>query len=178
MRRALVMTAVAATAVAGCSGGSHKSSSHSSGAPLGAERSTATRWWSNSAVSAGSKIDPAHPKAAAGKLHPSDTDYCGMLSDTLKARKSILPGASASDPALQQAATAFIAEIERVAPLQVKGAWDVLGTVIIALAKGGSTPTALPSMDTAAVTQAATTVATDAKKRCGLDLSQVTAANH
>jgi hypothetical protein len=171
MRRALAaVLTVGVVAVAGCSsGGSHSSSG---GAGADATNPPAKRWWSNSAVSAGSTIDPAHPDAEAGKLHPSDAEYCAMLSDTLKAGKSILPGVTAKDPALLAATTAFVAEIQKTAPSAVTSAWSTLAPVIIGLAKAGG----VPSANTGEVTQAATTIATDAKTRCGLNLAGITAA--
>jgi hypothetical protein len=153
--------------VGGCSSSKHKSSTSSTAS------NAATRWWSNSAVKVGSTIDAAHPDAAAGSLHPSRSDYCGMLKQTLKAGKSILPSGKANDPKLLTGTKAFVAEIEAVAPAEVSDSWRVLGPVIINLVKGGGTIPTGAGATTAKNLQAAQAINTDAKKNCSLDLSAV-----
>jgi hypothetical protein len=135
---------------------------------------TATRWWSNSADSSGSKIDMAHPAAAAGKLHPSETEYCAMLEQTVAAQKSILPGVTAKDPALLASAEAFVAEIQAVAPSSVAASWKVLGTAVTAIVSSGGDLTKVKDLDAAAVQKASTAIAADAKSSCGVNLSSAT----
>jgi hypothetical protein len=159
---------VIAVSVAGCSSSKHKSSTSGTGAS-----NAATRWWSNSAVKVGSTIDAAHPDAAAASLHPSRSDYCGMLKQTLNAGKSILPSGKANDPKLLTGTKAFVAEIEAVAPTEVTDSWRVLGPVIIDLVKGGGTIPTGAGATTAKNLQAAQAINTDAKKNCSLDLSGV-----
>jgi len=168
---ALVVT----VSVAGCSG-AHHGSSHAAKTSSASSPSSfvATRWWSNSAVTAGSKISSAHPDAAAADLHASRADYCGMLKQTVAAGKSILPGITATDPALLTSTKAFIAEIEQVAPAGITGQWQVLGPTVLALVKSGGDTTALPSVDLGAVTKAADAISADSTKNCGVDLSSVT----
>ncbi|HEX3334935.1 MAG TPA: hypothetical protein VHS54_00650 [Jatrophihabitans sp.] len=162
---------------AACSGGSGGSVGPGSGgsAPAGAASSSATavatRWWSNSAARSGTTIDPKNPQAAAGHLHASKADYCAMLNQTVAAGKSILPGVTANDPALLTSTKAFVAEIEAVAPPTVAGAWKELGSAVIALVGSGGDPAMVNGVDAAAVRQAASTVAADAKRSCRVDLS-------
>jgi len=163
---------VIASSMAGC-GGAHHRSPHA-GKTSAPSSFVATRWWSNSAVTVGSKISSTHPEAAAAKLHASQADYCGMLKQTVAAGKSILPGITATDPALLTSTKAFIAEIEQVAPAGITGQWQVLGPTVLALVKSGGDTTALPSVDLGAVTKAADAISADSTKNCGVDLSSVT----
>jgi hypothetical protein len=163
---AVVATLCAAMAVAGCS--SHSSSKKPTATP-------ATRWWSNAAVSSGSTIDPGDPSAAAAKLHSSRSDYCGMLKSALSNGSAIL--ASSAGAAGQRQVVvdeAFVAEVEAVAPSEVVPQWQVIGPVILQIARSGST--ALPSASAAQNTanlNAAVAINNDAKKNCRLDLSKV-----
>ena len=169
-------TALAAVSLAACTGGgSHSNSSGTSGAlsssaaPVAA--APAVRWWSNSVASAGSTIDPKNPAAVAAKLAPSRGEYCEMLSETLKAGKSVLAGVTASDPALVNTAVAFVTELERVAPGAVSDAWKVLSPALLALVKSnGSAPTQSKA-DITATMNATKVIATDAQKNCGLNLA-------
>jgi hypothetical protein len=131
----------------------------------------ATRWWSNSAAPAGSTIDTHDPEAAVGRLHASPTDYCGMLRQTLAAGHSILPNVTANDPALLTSTKAFMAELEAVAPPTVARSWKVLGPAVIALVESGGDLTKVKGIDAAAVGTAARKVAADARRSCGVDLS-------
>lgn len=174
---AIIVAIIVALTVAGCTSSKHAStsSSASSASPSGSSPATAaaTRWWSNSAATVGTTIDPANPGAAAAKLHPSQTEYCGMLKQTLDARKSILPTAGTSDPALLSGAEAFAAEIQQVAPAGITASWHVLGPAIIGLIKsGGQVPTGAAGQ-TAKTLQAAQAVSADAKATCKLDLTAI-----
>jgi len=175
-RRVAAVCAVVAVAplAAACTGGS--------GAPGAAPQITfdsqsfssalvATRWWSNSANAVGSVLDPKNPTAGAADLSTSPTDYCGMLRETVAAGKSILPGVTANDPALLTSTRAFLAELEAVAPDSVAGSWRVLGNAVITFVESGGDSTAVKKVDAAAVRKAAGTVAADAKRSCGVDLS-------
>jgi hypothetical protein len=167
----LAVSLVVSLASCSSSGGGH----HDASAPTAPSSVTATRWWSNSAAQVGSTIDPKNPAADAARLTPSRTEYCGMLKDTVSAGKSILPGVTATDPALLTSAEAFVDEIEKVAPGPVSSPWQVIGGAILALVKsGGKASTALKSINIGAVTQAASTISTDSKQNCGVDLSSVT----
>ena len=130
-----------------------------------------TRWWSNSAVKAGSTIDPAHPGAAASHLHASQAEYCGMLQQTLSAGKSILPGISSADPALLASTQAFVAEITAVASGSIATDWKMIGTAIVALVKSAGQSPDYSAISAPAVQKAALAVAADARSSCGLDLS-------
>jgi hypothetical protein len=160
---------IIASTTAGCTSSKHKTSPSGSGSS-----SAVQRWWSNSAVEVGSVIDPAHPTSAAGKLNSSRSDYCGMLKQTLQAGKAILPSGKADDPKLVIGTEAFVAEIQKVAPAEVSGSWQVLGPTILAIVKGGGN---LPSGSTSVNAKnllAAQAINTDSKKNCGgLDLSSV-----
>lgn len=153
-------------ALTACSGGTH-----SGGNPSTPSTFVPTRWWANTVVTAGSTIDPKHPDAAAASLTPSKDDYCHMLDDTLAAGKSILPGIGATDPALLTSTEAFVAELTKAAPTEVSASWKLLGPTVVALVKSGGSQTALPSVDAAAVQQAATQIAAHARAVCGVDLS-------
>jgi hypothetical protein len=94
-----------------------------------------------------------------------------MLRDTLAAGHSILPNASASDPALHAAATAFINELQHVAPPEVAASWQILGDFIITLVQANGNPSAVQAVDSAKVSAAVATVSSDAQSRCGVSLS-------
>ena len=178
VRRGIVPGAalVLAAALGGCGGTHHSSPARKSSSNPSNSSVIATRWWSNSAVTVGSKISSAHPEAAAANLHPSHEDYCGMLKQTIASRKSILPGVTATDPALLTSTKAFVAEIERVAPAPVTAQWQMLGPVILALVKSGGDLKALPTVDLGVITKAGTEIAADSLKNCGVDLSPVLTA--
>lgn len=171
---ALLTVPAVATACSGSSGGGRTVST--APAPSTSAAAAPTRWWSNSAVTAGSTIDVNDPTSAAAKLHPSKTDYCGMLKQTLDSGNSILPGITATDPALLTASKAFVAEIQQVAPADVTGSWQVLGPAILALVNSGGNLSAVQSLDVASISKAVTAVSDEAKQACGLDLSAITGA--
>ena len=167
----------AAATLAACSGSGAHSDSPTSGAPAPTGTNTsptpqstiATRWWSNSAAKDGSTIDPSDPTAAAAHLKPNRDQYCSMLKQTVGAGKSILPGATATDPRLLASTEAFVAELQAVAPAQVSSQWKTLGDVLIQFVKTGGKSAG--SVSTSALTAAATTISTDAKSRCHVDIS-------
>ena len=180
-RRALVATGAALTAavtLTACSGSSHggghtpdaSSSTTGTGSTGPSPVSTiATRWWSNDATTDGSTIDPKDPEAAAEQLHPDRTQYCLMLSQTVKAGKSILPGANATDPRLLTSTEAFVSELQHVAPAQVSSQWKVLGDALVQFVKsGGKSLVSASSTDMSAAAQA---IATDSKQNCHVDIS-------
>lgn len=164
-----------APAVAACSGGGGGGPADpasllgSASAP--SSNLTAVRWWSNSATRVGSLIDPKDPESAARKLHTSSRDYCGMLRQTLAAGHSILPNVTANDPALLTSTKAFVAELEAVAPSDLAGSWKVLGSAVLTFVRSGGDSTKVQGIDAAAVRAAANTVAAEAKRGCGVDLS-------
>jgi hypothetical protein len=164
----LTLLTAGSAVVAGCSGGGSPAP-HVSGSP--SSTYVATRWWSNTADSAGSTIDPNNPGAAAGQLQPSRTTYCSMLKQTVAAQKSILPGVTAGDPALLASTRAFVAEIEAVAPSQVSSQWRVLGEALTKLVASGGNPAKVTGLDTKAITAAADAVSADAKAQCQISLS-------
>ena len=160
----VVVAALATVAVAGtaaCSGGTPSASHTTESGPPPA------RWWSNSAVTAGSAVDPANPDAASGKLHASTSDYCGMLQQTLSAGRSILPGGSQNLPLASL--EAFVGELRQVAPPSVASQWQVLGDAILSFARTNGT--SLGGGNAAAIVKAATDVSTDARTTCNLNLS-------
>jgi hypothetical protein len=172
---AAAVALAAAALVTGCTGGGSGDGA-SAGirtTDLGAAGPTATRWWSNSAVSAGSVIDVQHPQAAAAKLHESQQDYCGMLRDTVRADKSIMPGVGATDPTLVASTKAFVSELERVAPSPVARSWQVLGDVVLKLVASGGDLSKVKGVDQAAVQRAGTAVAAHAKSTCHVNVSAV-----
>lgn len=175
VRRAAVAYAAIAVAayVAGCSSTQHKNAGeHGTSSPPAT--SVATRWWSNAAVTAGSKIDPEHPDAAAKDLHPSQADYCAMLKQTVAAEKSILPDVTSANPALLTSAKAFIAEIEKVAPAGITAEWQLVGPAVLSLVQPGGDTGSLPTVDLGALTTAANAINDDSLANCGVDLSSVT----
>jgi hypothetical protein len=174
---AACLTLAAATTLAACSGSGSGSDSPTSGAPVATgtnsaptpQSTIATRWWSNGAASDGSTIDPSDPTAAAGKLKPNRDQYCTMLKETVAAGRSILPGATANDPRLLASTEAFVAELQAVAPTQVSAQWKTLGGVLVQFVKTGGKSTG--DIATTKLTAAATVISTDAKSRCGVDIS-------
>jgi hypothetical protein len=182
VRRHVAVLAVAAALVPGlvaCTG-SDSAPARPSGSPVPStstsatsSRIAATRWWSNGAVTEGSTIDPKNPTAARSRLQPSRGEYCAMLKQTVAAGKSILPGATADDPALLTSTKAFVAELEAVAPSSLTGPWKVLGGAVLTLVGSGGDTAKVKGIDAAAVRRSATTVAADAKHSCGVDLSRV-----
>jgi hypothetical protein len=163
-----------AASVAGCTSTQQKKSADLGTSSAPTSTFVATRWWSNAAVTAGSKIDPKHPDAAAKDLHPSEADYCGMLKQTLAAGKSILPDITSTDPALLTSAKAFIAEIEKVAPAGITAEWQLVGPAVLSLVKSGGDTGSLPAVDLGALTKAADAINTDSLANCGVDLSSAT----
>lgn len=163
MRLSVVVATMLVVALPACSA-SHPSTPgpRSTGAP-------AVRWWGGSATPPGSTIDPKDPTAAAAGLQPSRATYCQMLRQTLAAGHTILPGVSASDPALLTSTEAFLAELQHVAPSEVSGAWSVLDQTVVALVKSGGRSAG--TSDGTAIAAATKTVANDAKSRCGVSLS-------
>ena len=157
-----VVALAAAVSLTSCSGGQGHPASTVSATP-------ATRWWSDGAEAAGTTIDPNNPSAAAKNLHPSRPAYCSMLKQTLTAGHSLFAGVTGSSPALVASTEAFIAELEGVAPAEVSSSWKVLGTSVLALVQsGGKTASATSA---AQIDSAVTTVANDAKTRCGVSLA-------
>lgn len=167
--RAVGAALAAASLVTACSGGSGAAAG--GGSAPAATVSGAVRWWSNSAVQAGSPIDPARPDAAAGRLHPSPSDYCGMLRQTVAAQHSILPSATGADPAVALSARAFLAEIQSVAPAVLRDPWHTLAGAVTALVASGGDLSKAKGVDAAAVSRAAAAIAADAKRSCSVDLS-------
>jgi hypothetical protein len=167
---ALVLAGVAAACGSG-DGGGGAATAAPTGAPATSSHLVATRWWSNSAARAGSLINPKDPESAATKLHTSPRDYCGMLRQTLAAGHTILPNVTANDPALLTSTKAFVAELEAVAPSDLAGSWKVLGSAVLTFVQSGGDSTKVQGIDAAAVRAAASTVAADAKRSCGVDLS-------
>jgi hypothetical protein len=173
-RRRMVAAIALTLSVAACTpAAAHHTSGGTGGTaaapatPAAAGADIATRWWSNDAVQVGSVIDPNDPDAAAAKLSPSRTQYCGMLSQTLTAGHSVLPNAGVSDPALLNSTAAFLAELQKVAPSAVSHDWTLLAQAVEALVNA----TGAKAVNAKAVAQAATAVAADAKTNCHLDLS-------
>jgi hypothetical protein len=140
-------------------------------APSTAATIPAMRWWSNGAAVAGSSIDKRDPAALAARLHSSQEQYCSMLRQTVRAGRTILPNVTAKDPALLTSTTAFLAELEAVAPARVAGPWRVVGSAVITLVASGGDASKVHGVDAAAVRKAVSTVAADAKHSCGVDLS-------
>ncbi len=166
----VALLAAATMALSGCTGRSATHKAAGTHSPSGAVAAEATRWWSNSAVKVGSSIDPSRPQAAVARLHPSRTDYCTMLRETVSAGRSVLPGVGAADPSLLVATKAFVAELQRVAPAPVAPSWQVLGDVVVKLvASGGDIRNV--RVDAAAVQRAGTTVAAHAKSTCHVNVS-------
>lgn len=169
---AIALVPVAAACSGGGGGGAGGGTQTPSGAPQSSSSAlVATRWWSNSVAHAGSTIDAKDPESAAGKLHASSADYCGMLRETVAAGHTILPNVTANDPALLTSTKAFMAELEAVAPSAVAGAWKVLGSAVLTFVESGGDSSKAKGIDAAAVGTAASTVAADAKRSCGVDLS-------
>ena len=164
----LALTSAAAT-VAGCSGsGSHD------GQPTGGSGTStesATRWWSNGAAALGSTITIGQPDDVAAKLHPSRTDYCGMLEQAVHTGQSLIPNVRASDPAMVATMTAFFTELEKVAPAEVAADWQVTGKAMLALIQAGGKAPKNAAVDAASIRAAATRIAVDAQQSCHVDLA-------
>lgn len=171
-----VAGAVALTGCSGSAGHEPGPKATHSGSPSPSSTFEATRWWSNAAGAAGSRIDPSAPNAGDGSLGPSKDAYCGMLDQTLAAGKSILPGISATDPALLTATKAFIGELQKVAPAGIQSAWKTLGTAVITIAESGGDAGKLAQIDAKAVADAASQVSAEAEKDCGLSLAAAPSA--
>lgn len=176
MRRVVAICAALALApvAAACTGGA--GTGGAGGAVSVGEQSfssalVATRWWSNSGNRVGTELDTDDPEAGAAGLSASPIDYCGMLRQTVAAGKSILPNVTANDPALLTSTRAFLAELEAVAPAPIAGSWRVLGPAVITFVESGGDSASVQRVDAAAVRKAVSTVAADAKRSCGVDLS-------
>lgn len=97
-----------------------------------------------------------------------------MLGQTVAAGKTVLPHGAAADPLLIQSLSDFIGELQKVAPAAVAADWQVLGRAILPLVKAGGKAPKTSALDGATVQKAALTVADDAKRSCGVDLSSLT----
>jgi hypothetical protein len=164
-------------ALAACGGGSGAKPAPNTSTRSVAGALVATRWWSNSAATTGSRINPDQPGAVAAKLHPSQSEYCQMLSQTLAAGKSILPGATASDPALLTSTEAFVAEVQRVAPASVHSQWQVVGDAIVGFVKSTGSSVGKSAVSTTTLTSDVAAISADAKQNCHLDLTAKAAAH-
>jgi hypothetical protein len=157
--------------VAACTGGSSPGAAAKPTGTSTASSLVATRWWSNDAATAGSTIDPKNPGAVAAKLHASQSAYCGMLKQTLAAGKSILPGASATDPAVLSSAEAFVDELQQVAPASVSGQWQVLGKAIVAFVKSSGKSLGANGPNSATISTAVAKISADATANCHVNLA-------
>lgn len=164
---AAVAVAAVALMVSACSGGGAHGRSATTD-PAAAQ--APTRWWSNDVAAAGSTIDPADPAAVAARLNVSAASYCAMLKQTLAAGRSLFDGAHAGDARLVTSTEAFVAEIERVAPVAVAEDWRTLAPTLVALVQGKPVPagTSAGAQRNAA---AAKVISQDAQQNCGLTLS-------
>ena len=170
--------AVVLLSVGACSsgGGSRPPATHS---PSGSRAATASagrtfaalRWWSNTAVRAGSAVDAAGADSVVGSLHPSRSDYCGMLRQTTKAGKSLFSGVSPADKGMQSTVRAFVAEVSAVAPAALASAWHTVGVAIVAVATSGGHLSRVKGVEPAQVQRAAGVIAADAEAHCHLVLS-------
>jgi hypothetical protein len=164
--------AVAAGSLVACTSSTHRATTPT-GAPTGSTVAS-VRWWSNSQVQAGSTIDASKPDAAVAKLQPSRTDYCHMLTQTVASGKSPLAGVAATDPKLRSSMTAFIGELQKVAPAAVSSDWKVVGTAVLALVNAGGKAPKASAVDGAALQKASAAIAADASSSCGVDLAAQT----
>jgi hypothetical protein len=115
---------------------------------------------------------PRHPAHATTTTHWwSGADYCGILRQTMRAGHSILPGATAGDPALLTATKAFVSDLTDAAPGSVRAQWQILGPALTDLVSSGGKLSAVSGVDSRAVAAAATVIAADAKTRCHVDVS-------
>lgn len=169
----VVATGLSILALAACGGGgAHHASAPTAGPDASpASHLVATRWWSNGAALRDSVIDTNDPGSVAAKLQPSRSGYCSMLSQTLAAGKSILPGVTANDPALAVATIAFVDELSKLAPAPVNAPWKTVGPVVIAVARSQGNLGSVKNVDQRAVATAVTAISADAKAQCHLDLS-------
>jgi len=169
---AVPAVALLAGCLTACSGSSHSPSAATSGErPTGGTSVVATRWWSNAAGDQGSTVSTT--TKVSKSLHPSRTVYCSMLRETMAAGKSVLPGATATSPALATTTQAFVNELQAVAPPAVAGAWHVLGPVLVDVVKsGGALANLRTQIDANAVSAAAQTISADAHVGCHLELAR------
>jgi len=135
---------VALVPLAGCTGGS--SGGSSAGRVAASPAAQHVQWWSGG-------------------------DYCGMLRQTVRAGRSILPGVGADDPTRLATTKAFVADLERSAPASVSGAWHVLGPAVVKIVASGGNLRQVKGIDPAAVQHAATAIAAHAKAACHVDVS-------
>jgi hypothetical protein len=133
---------------------------------------TASRWWSTPRDAAGSTVDP--DDAAGTSLKPDRAAYCQALQDTADAGQGLFPDdVDASSPGYITTATAFVREMQAMAPEEVQDAWQTLGSVVIALVSAGgdvgalSLPEGISADD---VTVASEAIAAHAHDECGVDL--------
>lgn len=170
-RRGARLSATAAASVlalvlTGCSSGSAAGGSAT-------PQPQAGRWWSNGAAAVGSNVDASDPTAAAARLRPSQKDYCGMLAETMKSGRSVLPGAGGSGSVATL--RAFVAEIQQVAPAEVSGAWRVLGPALVGFASSQGSSLGTSSADATSLSLAAQRISAHAAKVCHVDLAQAPA---
>ncbi|SOD74779.1 hypothetical protein SAMN05892883_3970 [Jatrophihabitans sp. GAS493] len=169
----LAAAGVAVVSVAGCT--SAAKVTPAGGATSSNKPVIPTRWWSDAAGSAGSKIDISNPTAAAAALKPDSKTYCSVLSDTLSSGKSVFSGAASTDPGIATSTKAWIAELTALSPTELHASWNTFGDALTALLVSASKASgaALPKQSQSeqnAVSAATAAIGSQARSVCNVDL--------
>ena len=102
----------------------------------------------------------------------SPTDYCQALDDTLAAGGNLFAiDTDAASPEYTATATAFIRDIQGLAPAELEDAWDTLGGVLLAMIDSGGDATQLDlpaGVESADVDAASIAISAHAEDTCGL----------
>jgi hypothetical protein len=162
---------VSAVFMTACSAGSP--STHTTSSSTGSTAAASvTRWWSDSAAPKNSTIHASDPSAAAAKLRPNRVGYCSLLSQTQQGIASIAHDYSGQR--LEVAVTAFLDELEALAPGTLGQEWRTVGSSILGVvnSQGQGGKSLLPAGVTKAEVDAASkAISADASSFCHLDLS-------
>lgn len=131
-----------------------------------------TRWWETPRSAAGSEIDAADPEAGARSLSPDRDAYCAILEQTAERGEGFIP--ADIDPANENyvaASSAFVHEVQALAPAEVREDWETYGAMLLALFESGGDIESLLLPDALTAEQidaAAVAIDEDARARCGL----------
>jgi hypothetical protein len=156
----------------GCGAGAHPSSSTAPSAAVSPAGVAAARWWSDSAAAKDSTIRATDPSFAAAKLRPDRATYCSLLSQTQQSIAMI--ARTYSGQRLQVAVTAFLDELEAVAPGALAQEWRTVGSSMLAVidSQGRSGKALLPAgMTKNDVNAASKRISADASSECNLTLA-------
>lgn len=131
------------------------------------------RWWSTPDEEVGSIIDGSEGDSSVD-LEPNLGAYCQALDDTVSAGNGLFPeGVDPASDEYAESVTAFVREMQAMAPDEMQDAWQDLGGVMLAIvaARGDASKLDLPAEATeASIASASDTISAHAQSDCGLSI--------